>query len=32
MDEFVMTIKKHKETIVIALAILMFILFGFCPA
>lgn len=32
MDELIKTIRQNKTTIVIALAILMFVAFGFCPA
>lgn len=32
MDELIKTVRQNKTTIVIALAILMFVAFGFCPA
>lgn len=32
MDELIKTVRQNKATIVIALAILMFVAFGFCPA
>lgn len=32
MDELIKTVRQNKTSIVIALAILMFVAFGFCPA
>ena len=32
MDELIKTVRQNKTPIVIALAILMFVAFGFCPA
>lgn len=32
MDELIKTVRQNKTTIVLALAILMFVAFGFCPA
>lgn len=32
MDELIKTVRQNKTSIVIALAILMFVVFGFCPA
>lgn len=32
MDELIKTIRQNKTSIVIALAIVMFVAFGFCPA
>lgn len=32
MDELIKTVRQNKTTIVIALAIFMFVAFGFCPA